>query len=85
MATTIEQLRSLRESLPTGKKDPWGDCCKNKRVLLQRALKRNTIGELTVGEYSVVQEFVEYANQVKKDRENEIKQLAKAVNKLVEQ
>ena len=85
MATTIEQLRSLRESLPKGKKDPWGECCKNKRVLLQRALKRNTIGELTVGEYSAVQEFVEYVNQVKKDRENEIRQLAKAVNKLVEQ
>ncbi len=83
--TTIEQLRSLRESLPKGKKDPWGDCCANKRVLLQRALKRNSLGELTVGEYTVVQEFVAYAEQIKKDRENEVKQLAKAVNKLVEQ
>lgn len=82
--TTIEQLRSLRESLPKGNKDPWGND-KNKRVLLQRALRKESIGELTIGEYAAVQKFVEFASQLQQDRERDIKQLEKTIQKLAQQ
>lgn len=85
METTIEQLRTMRANLPNGRKDPWGDCCRNKRVLLQRALKRNNIGELTIGEYTVVQEWLAFVAKTKKDAERANKQLEKAIAKTTQQ
>jgi hypothetical protein len=78
MSVTIEQLRELRASLPKGQKDPWGECCINKRVLLQRALKRNTLAELTTGEQAVVQEFIGHCKSVR----DEQKKLAAEIDQL---
>ena len=64
---TIQQLRELRASLPLGKKDPWGQCCKSKRILIQRALKRDKVEDLTAGEKTVVEEFLAHYNQVMKE------------------
>lgn len=66
MSVTIVQLRELRASLPKGQKDPWGECCRSKRVLLNRALRKNALTELTVGEQGVINEFVLYYNQLRK-------------------
>lgn len=66
MSVTIVQLRELRASLPKGQKDPWGECCRSKRVLLNRALRKNALTELTVGEQGVINEFVLYCNQLRK-------------------
>ncbi|MBQ7192326.1 MAG: hypothetical protein IJS00_05585 [Paludibacteraceae bacterium] len=85
METTIEQLRTMRANLPKGNKDPWGDCCRNKRVLLHRALRRNNIGELTIGEYTVVQEWLTFVAKTKKDAERANKQLEKAIAKTAQQ
>ncbi|MCM1034964.1 MAG: hypothetical protein NC229_01595 [Bacteroides sp.] len=71
----LKQLCELRKSLPKGKKDPFGTCCVSKRVLLNRALKRQSVKELTHGELAVVNEFVEYyrgIQQVSKDLEKQI-------------
>ncbi len=80
--TTIEQMRALRAKLPRGKKDPWGECCKSKRILLQRALRRKTLASLTAGEYAAVQEWLGYvqdeqtaASQELKSRIDKITQL----------
>lgn len=78
MSVTIEQLREIRKSLPVGKKDPWGECCKSKRILLQRALKRSTLTELTIGERAAVQEFIAHCQAVRKEDEqlaNQVEQL----------
>lgn len=85
METTIEQLRTMRANLPKGNKDPWGECCRSKRVLLQRAMKRNNIGELTIGEYTVVQEWLTFVAKTKKEAERANKQLEKAIAKTTQQ
>lgn len=76
-ATSIKQLRDMRASLPMGKKDPWGKCCPNKRVLLHRALKKDDIGKLTIGEYGVVEEFLAHCAKVKKENERFAETIAK--------
>lgn len=86
METTIEQLRTMRANLPKGKKDPWGDCCRNKRVLLHRVLReRNAISELTAGEYSVVQEWLAYVAQTQRETERANKRLEKEIAKTAQQ
>lgn len=78
MSVTIEQLREIRKSLPVGKKDPWGECCKSKRILLQRALKRSTLTELTIGERGAVEEFLVHVMEVRNENEklaNQVEQL----------
>ena len=79
MSVTIEKLREIRKSLPVGKKDPWGECCKSKRILLQRALKkRKSLIELTAGERAAVQEFIAHCQAVRKEDEqlaNQVEQL----------
>lgn len=75
--TTLEELRSLRESLPNGKKDPYGKCCASKRVLLIRALKKTEFSELTLGEREVVEEFIQHCVNIKKDDKELIKQISK--------
>lgn len=75
--TTLEDLRSLRESLPKGKKDPYGACCPSKRVLLNRALKKKNLSELTLGERDVVEEFIQHCANIKKDDKELIKQISK--------
>ena len=79
--TTLEQLRDLRASLPNGKKDPWGKCCPNKRVLFNRAIKKNDFAKLTSGELDAINEFLEHCKVVK--REN--KEFQKAIEKLAQQ
>lgn len=78
MSVTIEQLRELRASLPKGQKDPWCECCISKRTLLQRALKRNTLAELTTGEQAVVQEFIVHCKSVRDEK----KKLAAEIDQL---
>ena len=78
--STMEQLRELRKSLPTGKKDPWGKCCPNKRVLLNRALKKDEYMSLTTGEKKVVNEFLEHCTVVKKENAEFEKSVAKIAN-----
>ncbi len=86
METTIEQLRTMRANLPKGKKDPWGDCCRNKRVLLHRVLReRTSISELTAGEYTVVQEWLTFVAETRKETERANKQLEKAIAKTAQQ
>ncbi len=63
---TIEQLRQMRASLPRGRKDPW-EHCRTKRVLLIRALKRNSILEFTETERKVVTEWASYVKQQQKE------------------
>ena len=75
--STMEQLRELRKSLPTGKKDPWGKCCPNKRVLLHRALKKDEFMSLTLGEMEVVNEFMAHCKEVKKENAEFEKAIAK--------
>lgn len=65
--TTIQQLRDIRKALPMGKKDPWGKCCPSKRILFQRALKKETVAELTLGEQEVVTEFLNYYKSLKQE------------------
>lgn len=81
MEATIEQLRTMRANLPKGNKDPWGECCRSKRVLLQRALRRNNIGELTIGEYTAVQEWLTFVAKTKRTN----RQLEKAIAKTTQQ
>lgn len=78
--STMEQLRELRKSLPTGKKDPWGKCCPNKRVLLHRALKKDEFMSLTSGEKAVVDEFLDHCKEVKKENAEFEKTVAKIAN-----
>lgn len=82
--TTIEQVSKLRAALPRGRKDPWMNCCKSKRVLLQRALKKKTLTSLTAGEYAAVQEWLVYikgeqaaANRDIQDQLMQVSQIAK--------
>ena len=82
---TMEQLRTMRANLPKGRKDPWGECCKSKRILLQRALKRNNIGELTIGEYTAVQEWLAFVAETQKEAERANRQLEKAIAKTAQQ
>ncbi len=82
---TMEQLRTMRANLPKGRKDPWFECCKSKRILLQRALKRNNIGELTIGEYTAVQEWLAFVAKTQKEAERANRQLEKAIAKTTQQ
>lgn len=81
--TTIEQLRKLRAEMTRGRKDPWTKCCKSKRILLQRALKKKTLTSLTAGEYAAVQEWLEYmqgeqaANKEMQEQVSQITQITK--------
>jgi len=79
--TTLEQLRELRASLPNGKKDPWGKCCPNKRVLFNRAVKKGDFSQLTSGELGVVNEFLVHCKEVKKEN----KEFQKTIEKLAQQ
>lgn len=78
MSVTIEQLKEMRKSLPKGQKDPWGECCISKRTLLQRALNRDTLSELTTGEQAVVQEFIAHFKSVREEQ----KKLAAEIDQL---
>lgn len=78
--TTIEQLRSLRESLPKGNKDPFASD-KSKRVLLQRLLRKDNIAELTSGELTVLNEWLVFLKEVKKAN----KEFEKEIQKLAQQ
>lgn len=82
--TIIEQVRKLRAELPRGRKDPWTNCCKSKRILLQRALKKKTLSSLTAGEYAAVQEWLAYmqgeqaaANREMQEQVSQITQITK--------
>ncbi len=63
--TTIEQLRALRANLPKGKKDPFTNCCRSKRVLLNRALRKERYLDLTEGEQEVVNLFLAHCRKLK--------------------
>lgn len=79
--TTMEQLRGLRANLPKGKKDPFGDCCKAKRVLLNRALKKDDFMQLTDGELDAIHGFLAHCKNIKAEN----KRFAAVVAKLAEQ
>ena len=64
---SIQQLRELRASMPKGKKDPWGECCRNKRVLLGRAFHKVDLSDLTAGEKAVIEEWLAYVAQARKE------------------
>ena len=81
----MEKLRELRAKMPIGMKDPWGDCCLNKRVLLQRALKRDSIDAVTAGERAVIEEFLEFATNVRKEKEEKNARLTQTINELTQQ
>lgn len=81
---TIEQLRELRASMPNRKKDPWGTCCKSKRILMYRALKRNSVSELTAGELKIVQEWLAYVQTSRKRDERKSEQIKYAINKITQ-
>ncbi len=81
---TIQQMRELRASLPQGKKDPWGECCPSKRILLGRALKKNDLRELTAGEFAVVQEWLEFTRKMKRETEIAVSQVEKTIAKLTQ-
>lgn len=76
---TIEQLRQMRASLPRGRKDPW-EHCRTKRVLLIRALKRNSILEFTNTERKVVKEWTDYV----KNQQLEAAKLEKSIIKTLQ-
>ncbi len=63
--TTIESLRCLRANLPKGKKDPFTGCCRSKRVLLNRALKKDNFLQLTEGELDAVNLFLDYCRTLR--------------------
>ena len=63
--TTMEHLRTLRANLPKGKKDPFTGCCRSKRVLLNRALKKNDFLQLTEGELDAINLFLEHCKNLK--------------------
>ena len=78
--TTMEHVRRLRAELPQGHKDPWGQCCPSKRVLLHRALKKECVSDLTDGELTVFNEFLEHVKaeqKSNKEYEKKVKRLAK--------
>lgn len=79
MNNTMEQLREIRANLPKGKKDSWAECCKSKRVLLQRLLKRDSIADGTSGELAVLNEWLEHIKEVKKSNSEFEKSIAKIV------
>lgn len=81
---TIEQLRELRASMPNRKKDPWGTCCKSKRILMYRALKRNSVSELTAGELKIVKEWLAYVHTSRKRDERKSEQIKDAINKITQ-
>lgn len=81
---SLQQLRELRASLPKGKKDPWFSCCINKRVLLGRALRKNTIAELTQGEYAIVNEWLGYVQQSKRDANLANQKLERTIAKIAQ-
>lgn len=64
---SIQQLRELRASLPKGKKDPWGKCCHAKRVLLGRAFRKTDLSDLTAGEKAVIEEWLAYIPQARRE------------------
>lgn len=78
-ATTLEQLREMRASMPNGKKDPWLGCCGAKRSLINRALRKKELSELTAGELAAVKEWVTY---IKKTNSG-VNRLEQAINKVV--
>lgn len=80
--TTTEQLREIRANLPKGMKDPWGACCKSKRVLLRRAIAKQDISELTTGELAVVVEYQEYLEKTKRESTALKKELERNIAKL---
>ncbi len=65
METTIKQLRELRANLPKGKKDPFTNCCRSKRVLLNRALNKERFIDLTEGELDAVNLFLVHCRKLK--------------------
>ena len=76
----MEQLREIRANLPKGKKDPWGECCASKRVLLQRLLKKDSIAYATDGELTVLNEWLEHVKEVKRTNNEVEKTIAEIVN-----
>lgn len=89
--TTIEQMRALRVKLPKGKKNEWTKGSTTKKVMLWRALKKETLKQLTAGEYAAVQEWLEYVQQSIRAQENAnneltslIEQTSKRMNSLTE-
>lgn len=76
--TGMEQLRAIRAELPNGKKDPWGECCKSKRVLLIRALKKENVATFTDGELTAFNEWLEHISAVRKEN----KEFAKVIQKI---
>mgnify|MGYP004490446105 CR=1 FL=1 len=82
--TTIQQLRNLRASMPQGKKDPWGKCCKSKRVLLGRALRKDTIADLTDGEKSAVEEWLAYISQARQEINLANQELERTIAQIVQ-
>lgn len=81
---TIEQLRELRASMPNRKKDPWGTCCKSKRILMYRAFRKNNVSEFTDGELKVVQEWLAYVQTSRKRDERKSEQIKDAINKITQ-
>ena len=77
--TALEQLREMRASMPNGKKDPWLGCCGGKRTLINRALRKKSLNDLTAGELAAVKEWVSYA---KKTRDG-MYRLEQAINEVV--
>ena len=77
----MEKLRSMRNELPKGNKDPWGDCCPSKRVLLQRALNRENTIQLTKGERRVINEWLAFCRKVAKENQAFEKEIQKILEK----
>ncbi len=81
---SIQQLRELRANLPKGKKDPWFACCKNKRVLLGRALHKADLSDLTAGEKAVIEEWLAYIPQVKREINLANRKLERTIAKIAQ-
>ncbi len=82
--TTIQQMRELRASMPKGKKDPWGECCKNKRILLGRALRKTDINKFTDGEKAVTEEWLAYVAQARKEINLANQKLERTITKIAQ-
>lgn len=78
METNIKNLRALRDSLPNGMKDPFGQES-SKRVLLLRALRRNSLLEATEGELAAIEEWLEYARDTKQKRQERNQRIEKKI------
>ncbi|MBR3647091.1 MAG: hypothetical protein IKN59_01700 [Paludibacteraceae bacterium] len=78
--TTKEQLLEIRASLPNNRKYPahWST---SKKVLLYRALKKESIADYTDGELDVFNEWLEHVKAMKKEN----KEFEKSIQKIVQQ